>query len=56
MPVGAGATRVTLVQTGWQTGAEWDAAYDYLAGGNAQLLAQLHRRFTTGPIAWPTPQ
>lgn len=56
VPVGAGATRVTLVQTGWQTGAEWDAAYDYLAGGNAQLLAQLHRRFTTGPIAWPTPR
>lgn len=46
-------TRVTLHQTGWQQGAEWDAAYDYLAGGNAQLLEQLHRRFSTGPIAWP---
>ncbi len=55
-PAGATATTVTLVQTGWQAGAEWDAAYDYLAGGNAQLLAQLHRRFTTGPIAWPSAQ
>ena len=47
------STRVTLVQTGWKAGAEWDAAYDYLAQGNAQLLTQLHRRFATGPIVWP---
>ena len=49
---GPTATRVTLVQTGWQPGAEWDAAYDYLEKGNAQLLMQLHRRFTTGPLDW----
>jgi uncharacterized protein YndB with AHSA1/START domain len=49
------ATRVTLVQTGWQSGTEWDAAYEYLAAGNAQLLAQLHKRFESGPIAWPKP-
>lgn len=53
---GAAATKVTLVQTGWQAGPEWDAAYDYLAGGNAQLLMQLHRRFTMGPITWPSAQ
>jgi uncharacterized protein YndB with AHSA1/START domain len=47
------STRVTLVQTGWKTGAEWDAAYDYLADGNVELLTQLHQRFATGPIAWP---
>lgn len=45
-------TRVTLLQTGWKTGAEWDAAYDYLATGNAQLLTQLHKRFASGPIDW----
>lgn len=50
--VGAETTRVTLVQTGWQSGAEWDAAYEYLAKGNATLLAQLHRRFVSGPIDW----
>lgn len=46
-------TRVSLIQTGWKTGDEWDAAYEYLAGGNAELLTQLYRRFATGPIAWP---
>jgi uncharacterized protein YndB with AHSA1/START domain len=49
----ANSTCVTLVQTGWKTGAEWDAAYEYLAGGNAELLAQLYQRFVSGPIAWP---
>ena len=51
-PVGPTATRVTLMQTGWKDGAEWDAAYEYLARGNAQLLTQLHQRFSTGPIDW----
>lgn len=50
---GPSATRVILIQTGWQTGAEWDAAYDYLTKGNAQLLLQLHTRFVSGPIKWP---
>ena len=48
---GAG-TRVTLTQTGWKEGKEWDDAHDYLAGGNAQLLEQLYVRFARGPIAW----
>jgi uncharacterized protein YndB with AHSA1/START domain len=51
---GPTSTRVTLVQTGWKTGAEWDAAYDYLADGNVELLTQLHQRFATGPLKWPT--
>ena len=45
-------TRVTLTQTGWQQGKEWDDAYEYLAGGNAQLLGQLNYRFVNGPIPW----
>jgi uncharacterized protein YndB with AHSA1/START domain len=45
-------TRVTLVQTGWKDGAEWDEAYEYLARGNAILLRQLHHRFATGPVDW----
>jgi uncharacterized protein YndB with AHSA1/START domain len=47
-----GKTRVTLTQTGWKEGKEWDDAYEYLAGGNAQLLGQLLYRFTKGPIDW----
>jgi uncharacterized protein YndB with AHSA1/START domain len=46
------ATLVRLTQTGWHTGPEWDAAYEYLAAGNAQLLAQLHHRFVAGPTDW----
>jgi hypothetical protein len=47
-----GQTRVTLTQTGWKQGKEWDEAYDYLAKGNAQLLEQLRYRFVKGPIDW----
>jgi len=50
--VGDTATIVRLVQTGWQKGEEWDNAYAYLAKGNAQLLAQLQRRFVNGPMNW----
>ncbi len=45
-------TLVTLTQTGWQSGAEWDAAYEYLTTGNAQMLAMLHHRFVAGPTDW----
>jgi uncharacterized protein YndB with AHSA1/START domain len=45
-------TLVRLTQTGWKDGDEWDRAYEYLAAGNAQLLATLHRRFVSGPIDW----
>ena len=46
------ATLVRLTQSGWQAGAEWDKAYEYLTVGNAQLLATLHHRFVSGPIDW----
>jgi uncharacterized protein YndB with AHSA1/START domain len=46
------STLVRLVQTGWKTGEEWDQAYDHLAGGNAELLETLRRRFVNGPIDW----
>jgi len=49
---GKACTHVRLVQTGWKQGKEWDDAFEYLAGGNAQLLGLLHRRFTTGPLQW----
>jgi uncharacterized protein YndB with AHSA1/START domain len=46
------STLVQLTQTGWKTGDEWERAYEYLAVGNAQLLATLHHRFVSGPIDW----
>jgi uncharacterized protein YndB with AHSA1/START domain len=45
-------TIVRLTQTGWHDGPEWNAAYEYLTSGNAQLLATLHRRFVNGPLDW----
>ena len=45
-------TLVTLEQTGWQDGEEWDKAYEHLFAGNAYLLATLHRRFVNGPLDW----
>jgi uncharacterized protein YndB with AHSA1/START domain/uncharacterized protein YciI len=48
-------TKVTLLQTGWKKGKEWDDAYEYLAAGNAQLLNQLLARFKNGPIDWNRP-
>lgn len=51
-PAGPKSTTVRLAQTGWQQGAEWDQAYDYLSKGNAQLLEALYHRFAVGPIAW----
>jgi uncharacterized protein YndB with AHSA1/START domain len=46
------STLVRLTQTGWQEGDEWNRAYEYLAAGNAQLLAMLHHRFVSGPVDW----
>jgi uncharacterized protein (TIGR03067 family) len=54
-PYGRASTRVTLIQTGWREGKEWDDAYEYLASGNAQLLMQLWNRFVTGPMDWSEP-
>lgn len=46
------STLIRLVQTGWKEGDEWDRAYEYLAKGNAQMLAAVQRRFVSGPTDW----
>ena len=51
-PVDAKTTRVTLQQTGWKEGKEWDDAFEYLSKGNPQLLNALRQRFVSGPIDW----
>jgi uncharacterized protein YndB with AHSA1/START domain len=51
-PIDAKSTKVTLRQTGWKQGEEWDKAYAYLASGNAMLLNALRQRFITGPVDW----
>jgi len=54
--VSAKSTKVTLTQTGWKEGNEWDKADAYLTDGNAQLLETLYQRFEKGPIDWAKAQ
>jgi uncharacterized protein YndB with AHSA1/START domain len=50
-PLAADRTRVTLVQDGWGSGAEWDQAFDYFthAWGDF-VLPRLVERFVKGPL------
>lgn len=51
-PVGDKETRVTLHHTGWGQGGEWDQAYAYFDRAWASVLANLKKRFDSGPIDW----
>ncbi|WP_423605237.1 SRPBCC family protein [Sphingomonas sp. MS122] len=50
---GSDATRVRLVGSGYTAGAEGDALIAFFREGNRSTLQQLHKRFVSGPIAWP---
>lgn len=50
---GSNATRVRLVGSGYAAGAEGDALIAFFREGNRSTLQQLHKRFVSGPIAWP---
>ena len=43
-------TEVTLHHVGWGDGEKWDAAYAYFNGAWGNVLANLQKRFTDGPI------
>lgn len=51
-PVGDKQTRVLLHHTGWGDGGEWDKAYAYFDRAWPNVLANLKKRFETGPIDW----
>jgi uncharacterized protein YndB with AHSA1/START domain len=51
-PLGPRQTRVTLHHTAWGSGGEWDAAYAYFDRAWGNVLANLKRRFETGPLDW----
>ncbi len=51
-PVDAASTRVTLHHTGWGDGGQWEQAYAYFDGAWAQVLANLKKRFESGPQDW----
>jgi uncharacterized protein YndB with AHSA1/START domain len=45
-------TRVRLSHVGWGDGGEWDKAYEYFDRSWGNVLANLQKRFTDGPIDW----
>ena len=50
--VGEDQTIVSLHHVGWGEGGEWDKAYDYFSKAWPNVLANLQKRFTSGPIDW----
>ena len=44
------STEVTLRHVGWGDGEKWDATYAYFDRAWGNVLANLQKRFTTGPI------
>lgn len=49
-------TKVTLAQSGWGEGKEWDEAFKYFeVAWRSQVLPYLKRSLETGPIDWKNP-
>lgn len=46
------STRVTLHHSGWGDGGEWDQAHAYFDRAWDGVLANLRKRFESGPIDW----
>jgi uncharacterized protein YndB with AHSA1/START domain len=51
-PVSERQTRVTVTHVGWGEGGEWDRAYAYFDRAWGNVLANLQKRWTSGPIDW----
>jgi uncharacterized protein YndB with AHSA1/START domain len=51
-PLGDKSTQVTLHHTGWGDGGEWDQAYAYFDRAWGSVLANLNKRFDSGPVDW----
>ena len=45
-------TRVTLHHTGWGDGGQWDQAYAYFDRAWGNVLANLKKRYDSGPYDW----
>ena len=49
-------TRVSLYQTGWGEGEEWNKAFDYFSRAwKDVVLPRLQYRFQVGPVDWNNP-
>jgi uncharacterized protein YndB with AHSA1/START domain len=49
-PIAGGATRVRLTNTGYGASPEAQTVYGHFEWGNAYTLAELKKRFETGPV------
>ena len=54
--LGNGQTKVTLAETGWGEGEEWDQAFAYFSSAWQDIvLPRLKLRFEAGPVDWKNP-
>jgi uncharacterized protein YndB with AHSA1/START domain len=51
-PQGDKQTIVTLYHSGWGQGGEWDKAFVYFQKAWPGVLANLQKRFDSGPVDW----
>ena len=51
-PISETETRVRLHHTGWGEGGEWDKAYAYFDRAWGNVLANLKKRYDSGPQDW----
>jgi uncharacterized protein YndB with AHSA1/START domain len=51
-PRGDSSTLVTIANTGFGRGGQWDEAYEYFRGAWSWVAAALQYRFEVGPIDW----
>lgn len=51
-PVGEKQARLSLTHVGWGEGGEWDKAYAYFDRAWGNVLANLKKRFESGPVDW----
>lgn len=51
-----GRTQVTLIESGWGEGEEWDKAFAYFSSAwQGVVLPRLQYRFAVGPVDWTKP-
>lgn len=51
-PAGERRTKVVVTNAGYGRGPRWDTLYGHFEWGDAYTLAQLKKRFETGPTDW----
>jgi len=51
-PVSEKLTRVSIHHTGWGDGGEWDQTYAYFDRAWGFILANMKKRFDSGPVDW----